>query len=373
LKLDCELKDAERLKDKQRIQDLKRTNNELGNKYASIKKGGKDLDLKLESAPEPLTDEELKMWRKQTLACFALARIAKYRDPKIGTDKEEKVVIKLPNKLNLQDFFENSISKSAPKESTFLFRELENKAKKVDVERNAHLRTQYYGYKLLLDWDVRFEAPIKRKNGRKILGGDQMEGIDEGGPTSQFVSQFCSQLGELYVMLPIKNDTSKNYVDLSGGNIDPSKFLTPKRGYKVRYQGREATIMRYYSETVIKNSPQSLGKLYSADLSFNDNDSVEEGVHRHKYQVIEIAIQLYVQQTSGFEPLKDDSFQNEYDVARKYEPQITVDDLAKTARKYYRAVGRFLLHVMIDGKNPIPSTTMPLFWRNGKMYVHCIE
>ena len=36
-----------------------------------------------------------------------------------------------------------------------------------------------------------------------------MVGVDEGGPTSQFISQFCKQVGSLFVMLPIATDLKR--------------------------------------------------------------------------------------------------------------------------------------------------------------------
>lgn len=206
-------------------------------------------------------------------------------------------------------------------------------------------------------------APIKGKRGRKITiqdSQDGMQGVDEGGPTSQFISEFCKQLGELYLMLPVETDMyikgKEILIDISREDFELTSFLQPERGYKVRYKGRQATVTKYYKDP--KNP--------TADLNFDDDGEDVFKVERKSFEVIEIAIALFDQQTSGFVPLRDDIFETEYGRFIKYSPKTDPEELGQKARKYYRAVGRFLLHVMADGRNTIPSTTMPMIFRNGE-------
>ena len=203
---------------------------------------------------------------------------------------------------------------------------------------------------------------MNSKNNRKIKldESDTMQGVDEGGPTSQFISAFCKQLGDLYVMLPIGTDVKgrENMIDLSRCELKKTAFLQPERGDKVIYNGRKATVKKYYS--------RNIDEFDTADLSFNGGEEEVFQVKRNDFEVKEVAIKLFDQQSSSFVPQRDDYFRNAYDKVKSYLPKTKPDELEKKAKLYYRAVGRFLLHVMSDGRNPIPSTTMPEFFRNGE-------
>ena len=203
---------------------------------------------------------------------------------------------------------------------------------------------------------------MKGKNNRKIKldESDTMQGVDEGGPTSQFISEFCKQLGDLYVMLPIGTDVKgqKNIIDVSRYELEKTDFLQPQRGDKVIYDGRKATVKKYYS--------RNIDELDTADLSFNVGEEEVFQIKRNDFEVKEVAIKLFDQQPSGFVPQRDDFFRNAYDKVKSYLPKTNPDRLQDKAKLYYRAVGRFLLHVMSDGRNPIPSSAMPEIFRNGE-------
>ena len=79
-----------------------------------------------------------------------------------------------------------------------------------------------------------------------------------------------------------------------------------------------------------------------------------------------IPVELFESKSDGFIPVRDDYFENSLLKFNKWTPDMTQEDLEARAKLYYRAVGRFLLHVMADGRNPIPTTVLPEFFRNGK-------
>lgn len=202
-----------------------------------------------------------------------------------------------------------------------------------------------------------FSAPIKGEKGRKITGlkGDEMEGVDQGGPTSQFISEFCMQLGDLCVYLPIRKDAknSDEMIDTSRHELDHKYFLLPKKDDQVFFNDRIAKVKNYQNE--------------AADLIFEDNCEEVSNVRRADFVVTKIAIPLFDKQTGGLVPQMDVNFQNEHDKSRPFGPTMDVEAIKEKAKLYYRAVGRFLLHVFADGRNTIPSTVMPALFQNGEL------
>ena len=69
---------------------------------------------------------------------------------------EAKSQINPHHNFILQDFFDKYLDENAPKEATFLFRDLNNKLKK-------HAPKNYYSYKLFIDWFVKFDGKHKLK------------------------------------------------------------------------------------------------------------------------------------------------------------------------------------------------------------------
>lgn len=106
----------------------------------------------------------VEKWRKLSRTHFnSIQKILQLRDDNVEKDpkllkfkemgKGEKIQINLPHHFILQDFFQEYENKSAPKESTFLFRDLTNNLKK-------HAPKHYYSYKLFIDWFVKFDGKI---------------------------------------------------------------------------------------------------------------------------------------------------------------------------------------------------------------------
>ncbi len=179
------------------------------------------------------------------------------------------------------------------------------------------------------------KGEVKRMN-KKAL--EEITAVDEGGPTAQFISDFCLQLSSLAVMLELGNDTS----------------LQPFIGCEVEYKGRcKATIIQY---DVQKGTATIL----------TDNREEVENVERHEFIVKKVPIKLFDVYPSGIFPERDDFFHNSFERYKKYEPRMDTQQIEAKARLYFEAVGRFFLHIMADGRNPIPASAFPEMLRNGE-------
>ena len=207
-------------------------------------------------------------------------------------------------------------------------------------------------------------APKQGENGKRITGikkKDHMEGIDQGGPTSQFITEFCMQLGDLSVVINIDSEIKKGSRKKNDSELNKFKngedYIVPAEGWKVEYLGRAATISKFdiFSKT--------------ADLFDDEGNLIKNGVSRADFIVKAIAIKLFDKQASGLVPQTDNYLEQEFDNAKRFVGFLVSDDqYYATVKKYYRAVGRFLLHVISDGRNPIPSTVMPEFFQNGESF-----
>ena len=186
-----------------------------------------------------------------------------------------------------------------------------------------------------------------------------MQAVDEGGPTSQFISDVCLQLSSLSVMVPIDKDTKysnpRKNLDGADFNLSGADFLKPVVGCEVEFQQTDCTVMLYDD----KESKATLVK--------SDGEQIPD-VDRYKFVIKKVPIKLFEEFPCGLFPRRDDSFEDEIDflTLKKYSPKMSKEDVEKKARLYLRAVGRFLLHVMVDGKNPIPSSILPEMLRNGE-------
>eukprot|EP00551_Chaetoceros_affinis_P008906 CAMPEP_0203668946 /NCGR_PEP_ID=MMETSP0090-20130426/5430_1 /ASSEMBLY_ACC=CAM_ASM_001088 /TAXON_ID=426623 /ORGANISM="Chaetoceros affinis, Strain CCMP159" /LENGTH=945 /DNA_ID=CAMNT_0050533503 /DNA_START=144 /DNA_END=2981 /DNA_ORIENTATION=- len=290
-----------------------------------------------------LDEATVEKWRKVTRNFFdSIEKILK-----MAASKDEKITIKLPFHFILQDFFEERYKSKAEQNaqnSSFLFRELK--------KGNSKQQNNDFSYKLFLKWNVEFDAP-KNIGIRSRKMRTELKAVDEGGPTSQFISEFCMQLGDLSVMLPFESEVKYNVNNVDGANDWKSDLLVPLKGSKVMYKKIIMTVTNYSEET---------GK---ADLS--DGDGTEYfRVQRKDFKVKTIPIKIFESTPSGCIPENDAFFSNHYDmyVAKKFTPEIEKTEFEEKARLYFRAIGRFLLHVIYDGKNPIPTSVMPELYRN---------
>jgi hypothetical protein len=187
-----------------------------------------------------------------------------------------------------------------------------------------------------------------------------MIGVDEGGPTSQFISLFCMQLGDLSVMLPFNSDVKKTVIDIPREALKANTdFIKPEKGSKVWYKGKCATVINHSQDYC------------NADLEFDTDREQILGVERKSFVVAQIPIKLFQETSGGIVPEKDNVFKNVLEKynSQKFDPQMNEIELQERGRKYYRAVGRFLLHVMADDRNPIPTIVMPELYRNSKYFL----
>lgn len=183
-----------------------------------------------------------------------------------------------------------------------------------------------------------------------------MQGVDAGGPTSQFISDVCMQLSSLSVMLPLDKDVSGSIgivLDSSRKEVRKKDFLVPEIGCEVQYRGHTGTLMSYDTATC------------KATI-LKDDGTQSENVSRFKFLVTKVPIKLFEENPCGIFPRRDDYFEGCFDKFKTYGPQMDLEEIEKKARLYFRALGRFFLHVMADGNNPIPSTVFPEMLRNSE-------
>ncbi len=186
-----------------------------------------------------------------------------------------------------------------------------------------------------------------------------MKGKDEGGPTSQFISDFCMQLGDLHVMMNIGSDVKSSAQGEERDCVKIKNFLTPapEKGWLVSYKAHDATIMNYDA----KNN--------TADIFIHDAGVLYPNIHRREFVIKAIPLHLFEEHPTGLLVQRDDYFEDQWERYKEYKPKDKVERIEAKARKYYRAVGRFLIHVIFDGRNPLPSTVMPVFFQNGKITI----
>jgi hypothetical protein len=202
-------------------------------------------------------------------------------------------------------------------------------------------------------------GPIKSKKGFRIKVGNELDRIGGREEGSQFISMFCMQLCDLSVMLPFDSDIKNTLTDYPRETLQDFDFIRPEKGSKVLYEGRYATIINHSSD------------YRNADLEIDADGEQVFGVERKAFVIEKIPIKLFQQTPGGIVPERDNIFENALIKYRsqKFDPKLNITELQERAKQYYRAVGRFLLHVMADGSNPIPTTVMPEFYRNGKHFL----
>lgn len=171
--------------EKKKSDSLKKLSDVLSKKYEEQKNFEA---LEIERKPELVLDEKTMMkWRKLTRNQFNFIRhLLEVKDqrytlkPPTKLKEKEKIEIKLSHNFVLQKFFDvqsESDNERQPSTSTFLFRDLHEKrvvtslSKKLfkddDEESIAFRREEgervaknYYAYKILLDWNVKYDGEL---------------------------------------------------------------------------------------------------------------------------------------------------------------------------------------------------------------------
>jgi len=168
-----------------------------------------------------------------------------------------------------------------------------------------------------------------------------MMAIDEGGPATQFITEFGKHMGELAVLVPINDDGTAPTEDNS----------------KVQLK----TLRRKQNVTLVKKRDND-----SYEIAFKETDGsiTKKIVRRDNFEVKKVPILLFECRVGGYEPQVDEKFENVIFKLRKYSPTLTIEQVKQRAKVMYRAIGRIFLHCMVDGKNVFPSTVLPRVYMN---------
>ena len=240
-----------------------------------------------------------------------------------------------------------------------------------------------------------------------------LSAVDEGGPTREFLNTFFSQVEDLVVYLPVRDDKIPLSSELF--DQDECEYMTPKIGWKVEEpnEKKNGRVLKYNPNTNI------------ATIAFSDH---EIEMRREDFKIIGIPIRLFEAGTclpcrdhtfqvnrskndvesksyilekykkklrnEGFttleifnritkftaEQAKNLSLQITSEISRiddqlwrllsKYDRKVVRADLEKEVgammRLFYRAFGRLILHVIFDGDNVLSPKLLSKFLRNGK-------
>jgi len=174
--------------------------------------------------------------------------------------------------------------------------------------------------------------------------GRDITAIDEGGPTRTFISAFCDQMGDLAIFVAIGREE-----DTDG------RYIAPTHGWRVTVKDskEDGTIVKYDGMTrkfVVRldNKKQVL-------------------LARDEFKVEIVKIPLFEEEgQDSFIPSRDRVFKHGSDLVESYVPELTPDEIIEKAKKFYRAIGRFFLHVIFDGNNTLSTVVLPEMLRNGE-------
>lgn len=185
---------------------------------------------------------------------------------------------------------------------------------------------------------------------------------DEGGPSRHFIEEFCKQMGGLALLVPISTDVAKEHLTVESG-----------WDVKVKDSGKKATIQRE-AVTEKKHKPAGSNKSDKANaewwVKYHD-DHREQKLKRSSFVVEKYPIKLFNdcidRGSSSYFPVRDDHFKTQLvEHIGKYDPETSLEELIKKAKDYYRAIGRVMLHILVDAEYTLSSTVMPELLRNGK-------
>ena len=335
-----------------------------------------------------LDDTTMKTYRKNTQSAFhAMKTVICGIQMKNRDNKIEDIPIKIPPRFVIQNFFDDAYEKGV-NDPTFLFRELH----KGD---NTKGKNNDLSYKLFLDWNVQYDSkclivhfvvsfyffcnvlivlptdPVKVNTSIKGQTEEQnnnMKAVDEGGPTSQFISDLCMQLNELSVVVNFDINSKEKSNHLSYDDYDIyTDLLVPTRGSKVRHSRRRGTVV-----DVLKDKEGSQRNKTSVMYDIVLEDRKEHYiVKRSEFMVTGVPLKIFEMTPSGLAVVEDDFFLKSFAMfkSQNYQPCVELNVIEDQARRYYRAVGRFLFHVISHGKDPIPTFVMPEFYRNGEYFM----
>uniref|UniRef100_A0A7S4JMY5 Uncharacterized protein n=1 Tax=Odontella aurita TaxID=265563 RepID=A0A7S4JMY5_9STRA len=195
-KLRTQQLEEERKKDQEKIKFINHVNKDLGRQIQQLKDDKAALHIESRKETTIVSEETLTMARKHMEAFFAMGKVASKWG--CATDEETNLEIEVNQNFILQEFLDKTYRRHLKLiamdrcllDATLLFSDL----------KGTKVCKNYYGNKLLSDWNVVFLNEFKY--GRKMSGREQKKldtAIDEGGPTREFISQFFYQIGDVCI------------------------------------------------------------------------------------------------------------------------------------------------------------------------------
>jgi hypothetical protein len=302
------------------LQQLERSNEDLHKSLTQLQNNFKELNIIYEKKKviADFTKDELKKYR-----CSVPELIDIEKERVIGDKKGKPIDIDTPAIINIQELFDEWYEKGM-KDTTFLFRNLNNKNDK-----------QFHVEKVLTKWNVRIGSVLP--NGRRTKEGKDLLAVDEGGPTKSFVAAFCDQLGDLVIRIPIGRDVKEG----TGSRLPLGEDCAGTR------------VATKYEEGIVTGKVGNTSKYLVCFKSHNAN------CLREDFTIKEVAISLFdcSDSSGGFVPQRDVLFESIFDSQiRDFDSPMDYDQVKAKAKQYYRAVGRFFLHVIFDDQKLALST-----------------
>ena len=171
-------------------------------------------------------------------------------------------------------------------------------------------------------------------------------------------------MGGLVVHVPIKTDKVVSYLGVEAG----WDVVVKDSGYEAKIQ-REAEVKVSGNKAKIqRNADPSTCKWWVKYY----NDQREERLERNKFTVKEYPVKLFNDvlkgdsESSSYFPVRDDHFETAMSIIDAYGHNFSLEELKEKAKCYYRAIGRVMLHILVDSEYTLSSTVMPELLRNGK-------
>ena len=327
-------------------------------KIEKLKDDLKCLGLGYKKEKKSISKAEILSYEKSFRVYVDLLRRLHPPQFKSKGKEEPPVTLSVQEKINLQDLFDQWYRYRGRKDkSTFLFTNL-NKGSNIG----------YYNNKIILPWKVNFKQTLL--NEEQTAAKYDLEAVDEGGPTREFISQVCKQMGSLCISVPCK------------------KYMkVPKSlpiGTKVRvYRGGTKIDIGSGYEGIISKREQKHG-VYTYEVT--GDTFVENSVRGEDLDVLVFNIALFETHSAGVVPVTDEKLQNEVEILFQSNTDFDIEarnakeDILDIAKKYYRAIGRIMCHCMVswsDDKDlsfeekkmfhfKIASEALPSFFRNGE-------
>ena len=316
-------KNEKELKEKNKrieeLQLLERSNEDLHKSLIQLQNNFKELNIIYEKKKviADFSEDEVKKYR-----CSVPELINIEKERVLGDKEGNPITIETPAIINIQELFDEWYEKGK-KDETFLFRDL-----------NYNNDKQYHAKKVLTKWNVKIGSVLP--NGRRTKEGRDLLAVDEGGPTKSFVAAFCDQLGDLVIRIPIGRDVREG----TGSRLSLGDDCAGTR------------VATKYEEGIVIGK---VGKTSKYSVCFK---SLNAHCLREDFTIKEVAIPLFdCSESSGLVPQRDVLFKSIFDSKiRDFDSPMDYDQVKAKAKQYYRAVGRFFLHVIFDDQKLALST-----------------